>query len=129
MKWHRPDIAVDLNMPSAAAVNAAANVAEDVALTVSSDAPDETRESLRRPPDAVFDTDVVSRTPCCRQLLKLVVPCLSPYSAWQRSCAGAVATEHDKASMMGWQPERPKVDCERTGIQRLRCPYAGMPMQ
>lgn len=100
MKWHRPDIAVDLNMPFGAAVNAAASVAEDVALTESSDAPDETQESLTRPAGAVVDTDVVSRTLCCHQLLKLVVPCLSPYSTWRRSYAGAVATEHDKASMM-----------------------------
>ena len=97
VKWHMPDIAVDLNMPSGTAVDAA----EDVALIESSDAPSETQESWTRPSDAVVDTaDVVSRT-LCHQLLKPVVPCLSPYSPWLRSYAAAAATEHDRASVMG----------------------------
>lgn len=96
VKWHRVDIAVDLDMPFGAAVNAA----EDVALTESSDAPDEVRESLTRPAGAVVDIDVVSKIPCCHRLPRLVVPCLSPYSTWRHLYAGVVATEYDKASVM-----------------------------
>lgn len=115
-------------MPFGAAVNAAASVAEDVALTESNDAPDVKLESLKRLLGAVVDTDVVSRTLCCHQLLKLVVLCLGPYSTSRRSYVGAVATEH-KASVMELQSERPMVGCARMDTQRLRCPYAVMPTQ